>query len=374
MPNFDGTIDNRWRPDLESSQRRVREEERDDQEPVVYSRELSFVPARRRNFEPHDAQTTALIRRMEELERLSHGPEVHALLEKWHWIDRMNTAEEKQRFLEPIIETVRRDPEANEYQLIFLMLAFEPVRRSVSKAFVSAHYGLAPQARDVNWANRQEARMIRQIEREQLYDVTREAALEAVFRYPTSAPPRFFLWLRETIAHRALDKLHGDLPEAETDGSSVPEAEAMQVALAGFERLELPPMRDRRGLREWRSRIQMRDVFDVVEEFFRHDPVREACQTAIGRLPRAQREVINNYYYQDADVPDIAARRGVSNSTIYNQKATAQRTLSADEVLYSTLYALREVHDDARVQRLTRKYPDGVLPDGRRLVLIEDAA
>ena len=27
MPNFDGTIDNRWRPDFESSQRRVREEE-----------------------------------------------------------------------------------------------------------------------------------------------------------------------------------------------------------------------------------------------------------------------------------------------------------------------------------------------------------
>lgn len=125
MPNFDGTIDNRWRPDLESSQRRVREQEQDDQEPAIYSRELSFVPARRPNFEPHDAQTTAL-RRMEELERQPHGQEVHALLEKWHWIDRMNTAEEKQRFLEPIIETVRRDPQAAEHKLISSCLRSSP--------------------------------------------------------------------------------------------------------------------------------------------------------------------------------------------------------------------------------------------------------
>jgi hypothetical protein len=48
-PNFDGAIDNRWRPDLESSQRRVREEERDE---VLYSRELSFVPARRKRTSP----------------------------------------------------------------------------------------------------------------------------------------------------------------------------------------------------------------------------------------------------------------------------------------------------------------------------------
>jgi hypothetical protein len=57
MPNFDGTVDNRWRPDLESSQRRVREEQQP--EAVVQSRELSFVPSRRKVFEPHDAQTAS---------------------------------------------------------------------------------------------------------------------------------------------------------------------------------------------------------------------------------------------------------------------------------------------------------------------------
>jgi hypothetical protein len=160
-----GPLDNRWRPGLESSRRRVQEEERDDAgQPVIYSRELSFVPARRKVFEAHDAQTRVLIRRIAELERLRHGPQVRELLEKWQWTDQMNTPEEKQRFLEPSIEQVRRDPERNEHLLIFLMLAFEPVRRSVSKAFVSAHFGMAPQARDANLANREEARMIHHIE------------------------------------------------------------------------------------------------------------------------------------------------------------------------------------------------------------------
>ena len=371
MSMSNGPIDNRWRPDLESSRRRVREEERDDDgQPVVYSRELSFVPARRKVFEAHDAQTRVLIRRMAELERLRHGTQVRELLEKWHWTDQMNTPEEKQRFLEPIIEQVRRDPERNEHLLIFLMLAFEPVRRSVSKAFVSAHFGMAPQSRDANWANREEARMIHHIERERLYDITREAALEAVFRYPTPAPPKFFPWLRETIAHRALDKLHGELPEAETSGATAAEAAAMQVALAGFDCAEAPTMRDRGGLREWRGRIRMRDVFDVVEEFFSHDPVREACQAAVGRLPRVQREVIDRYFYEDEDVPDIATRRGVSPSTIYNQKATAQKTLGADDVFFSALYSLQRVRDKVRAEQLAEAYPDGVMPDGRRIVVI----
>jgi hypothetical protein len=44
---FDNTIDNRWRPDLDSSQRRVREEEEEaalEPAEVVQSRELAFVP------------------------------------------------------------------------------------------------------------------------------------------------------------------------------------------------------------------------------------------------------------------------------------------------------------------------------------------
>jgi hypothetical protein len=321
MPNFDGTVDNRWRPDPESSRRRVQEEEAHAR---TQSRELSFVPARRPAFEAHDAQTMALIRRFEQLERLPHGPRASELLSEWTWKDKMECAAQKQRFLEPIIDAARREPSANEHLVIFLMLVFEPVRRSVSGAFVSAHSGLTPETRDVDWSNREEARMIRHAERESLYDVTREAALEAVFRYPTPSPPRLFPWLRETIAHRALDKLRGELPEAATSGMSAVEAEAMQRALAGFEQAEGPAMRERRGLRAWRAQIAMRDVFDVVEEFFAHDPVREACRTAVGRLPRAQREIVDRYFRDEVGVPALAAERRVSTMDL--QRPARPRT------------------------------------------------
>jgi hypothetical protein len=63
--------------------------------------------------------------------------------------------------------------------------------------------------------------------------VTREAAIEAVFRYPSPAPLAFFPWLRETIAHRALDKLCGELPQVDIAAHTVPEAAALQQAWSG---------------------------------------------------------------------------------------------------------------------------------------------
>jgi hypothetical protein len=350
MPNFDGTVDNRWRPDLESSQRRVREEQR---AAVAYSHELSFVPTRHKSFEPHDAQTKALIRRVVELERLPHGERIGQLLEEWRWIDKMKDPCEKQRFIEPRIEAVRRDPVRNEHLVIFLMLAFEPVRRSVSKAFVDAHSGLTPQPRDIAWSNRAEAQMIRHIERESLYDVTREAALEAVYRYPTPPPEKFFLWLRETIAHRALDKLRGELPEAETTGAVGVEAAAMQAALAGFEQVDAPPLREARGFRSWRDRIHMRDVFDVVEEFFSHDPVRDACRAAVGRLPRAEREVIDGFFYEQLSVPQLQSDAPSPRARFTTRRPRRSRhfggtTSSSQRCMRSTACAMRRARSDSR--------------------------
>jgi RNA polymerase sigma factor (sigma-70 family) len=373
MPNFDRVIDNRWRPDFQSSQRRVREEEEEERLPVIASRELSFVPARPKRFESHDPQTAALIRRLVALQSLPHGEAVSELLEKWQWLDKMEGPEQKQRFVEPLIAAAQRDPEENEHLIVFLMLVFEPVRRSVSKAFIDLHAGLSPSHKDVNWSNRAEARMIEHIEREQLFDVTREAALEAVFRYPMPAPPKFFPWLRETISHRALDKLAGDLPEAPTCGHSAAEAQAIQAALSGLDQVDAPEMSDRPGMRSWRSRIEMRSVFYVVERFFENDAVREVCATAIGRLPRREREVIEGYFFEHLGVPHLADRHGVSESTVYNQKANAQKRLHEDDVFFSALRALGQVRDQARERSLAASYPDGLLPDGRRIVVISAA-
>lgn len=371
MPNFDCTIDSRWRPDFESSQRRVREEKAES-EPT--RREVALIPPdHKKAFKAHDPQTAALIRRLTALERLPHGEKVSKLVGEWDWIEKMMGYEEKQRFLEPLILAAQRHPEDNEHLLIFLMLVFEPVRRSVSKAFMNARSGLHGELKDMNWGNRAEARMIQHVERQQLFDVTREAALEALYKFPTPAPDRFFRWLREAIAHRALDKLRGDLPEVAASKHSAAEAEAIQAALAGFEQVEGPTMSDRSGIRSWRSRVHMRDVFDVVEDFFQNDAVREACQAAVGRLPERQREVITGYFFEEAAVPDLAERRGVSESTIYNHKSQAEKKLHDDDLFFSALITLDRVRDRARVESLAERYPGGLYPDGRRIVHIEAA-
>lgn len=376
-PNFDGTIDNRWRPGFESSLRRVQEEEESEENriPVISSRELAYVPPRGKPaFEPHDRQTEVLIRRHVAIERMPSGAAISKLLDKWSWIDRMKTPDEKQRFLEPLIAAARRDVEANQHMLIFLMLAFEPVRRGVSKEFMRVQAGLAPTLRDVNWSNRAEARTLNQIAREQLYDVTREAALEAVFRYPDPPPPRFFLWLRETIAHRALDKITAELPEPQTSGFAAAEAEAVQKALAGFTSVEGPRASERSGMRAWRAQIEMRELFRTVDDLYEHDAVRGVCHQAVGRLPRRQREVIAGYFFEERSVEQLAGSSGVSESTIYNHKAMAQKRLEDDDVFFTALQGLGHVRDAARRRALAERYPDGRLPDGRRLVSIEQAA
>ena len=372
---FDNTIDNRWRPDLDSSQRRVREEEAEALEPVkvVQSRELSFVPNNRRpHLEPHDAQTKALIAQQDRLYRLPHGISLIERLSHWRYMDKMRGPEEKQRYIEPLIEAVRHDPVENEHLLVFLLVVFEAVRRSVSKAFVSARGGLT--VPDSNFANRAEARMIREIDKQTLYDVSREAAIEAIFRYPSPAPDRFFPWLRETIAHRALDKLHGDLPEIEAICHNPAEAEAMQNALAGFENVQAPAMRQANGLREWRQRIELRSVFEIVEQYYVENAVQEICRTAIGRLPRCQAEIIDSYFFEQLPVADIASARRVSPSTIYNAKVSAQRNLHDDPCFFSALVKMHIVRDEVRARELRERYPDGKLPDGRRIVHINDLA
>jgi DNA-directed RNA polymerase specialized sigma24 family protein len=369
---FDNTVDSRWRPDFESSQRRVREEEADER--VVYSRELSFVPARRPQQEEHDAQTRALIEQYARMERLPHGSTVASRLEAWQWMDRMKGPEEKQAYLAPLIEAVRRDPVSHEDLLVFLLIVFEPARRGVSKAFCQLRAGLTPTVRDVNWSNRAEARMIREIDKQQLYDVTRSAAIEAIFRYPAQPPDRFFPWLRETIAHRALDHLRGELPEIEAQCENPAEAQALQEALAGFDSVAPPPMREPAGLRDWTRRFALRHLYEIVDDYFEENAVRSICNQAIGRLPRCQAEVINGVFFEQHQPETLATLRKVSPSTIYNQKATAQRKLHDDDCFFFALFRLGAVRDRARAESLAEKYPDGRLPDGRRIVHIGLAA
>jgi hypothetical protein len=287
-------------------------------------------------------------------------------------MDAFQGASEKQAYLEPLIEAVRRDPIAHEDKLIFLLVALEPIRRGVSGAFVRAHGGVS-RADVADWRDRTQARTIREIERQTLYDVTREAIVEAIFLYPTPPPARLFPWFRTVACRHALLELRKDLTDAKTSMSAA-EAEALQLALAGMDDVTAPAMRDRHGLWTWRHSFHLRSVYEAVEVFYDEGRVRRACRAAVGRLPRVQAEVINGLFFQTKTPDQLAVARNVARSTIYNHKAKAAKHMENDDCFFIALFQLGRLRDQTRAAEIAARYPGGRLPDGRRIVVIDDAA
>ncbi len=142
----------------------------------------------KRVFEEHDPQTRALIEQYRALSHFHHAETVIDRLEEWRWLDTMTGADEKQAFLEPLIKAIQKDPREHEDKLVFLLIVCEPVRRGVSKQFVRIREGLdatGQNAGPASWHRREEARRLHELDRQLLFDVTREALLDALYRYPT---------------------------------------------------------------------------------------------------------------------------------------------------------------------------------------------
>jgi hypothetical protein len=179
----------------------------------------------------------------------------------------------------------------------------------VSARFVHAHGGVS-RLQSVDWRERTQARLIREIERETLYDVTREAVMEAIFRYPADGARALFPWFRDVVARHALLQLRNDLSDDKTSLSGA-EAEALQLALADLDSVEPPVMRERTGLRWWRRQLPVRDLYGTVDDFHRHGTVRRVCNDAIGRLPKVQAEVLVRALLPRAHARGPRARSGL---------------------------------------------------------------
>lgn len=329
------------------------------------------VPYRRER-EEHDAQTRVLIRQRLEMERLQHSDTVIGRLDKWTHLEQLGDAAAKQGFLEPLIWAVQRDPHQHEDKLVFLLIVCAPVARGVIREFVHIRSGL--EVRHItgphDWRQRDEVWRLQQIEQQQLTDVIHASMLDALYRYPSPPPDRFFPWLQATVAHGALDHLRRELPDLQTSSRTAAEAGAMQQALAGLSVFGEPRMRDAPNRAAWRQQIEMRSVFAVSDSYYEHGEVRKTCAAAVGRLAPKQRQVIQALFFEGADPNELARSRQVARSTIYNHKNQALRRLRDDEMFFTALCALGNVRDLARERELRRRYPDGRLPDGRRIVSI----
>jgi hypothetical protein len=67
-------------------------------------------------------------------------------------------------------------------------------------------------------------------------------------------------------------------------------------------------------------------------------------------------------------------RRGRDSRRAHNHKLVAERNLHDDDCFFHALYVLGRVRNQARLREFQERYPEGRLPDGRRVVVIDDAA
>ena len=322
-----------------------------------------------RSEEPHDARTRRMIEQYDEIYKNAHAEVVVPLIDEWSWLERMGDQQQKQAMLEPLIQRWQRAPRTHEGELVFLLLVLEPIRRSVAGKFLAG----APQASKHSGPSgrhrRQEERIIWNMEREDLFDHTRVAALEIVEGYKfTVQPGRFFSWFRETLAWKVI-RIYRKEYLGPNSGLPPVQVEALQGLLHGFEAMGEPDLRDVAS--SWHSDIwHVRSLFSLVDSYREAPQVRKICQSALGRLGHRQRETLQAYFYDGLSLLEIAENRGVSPSTVGNTKAQAESRLRSDDIFYCALDAIGRVRIDARRREIEERYPGGLLPDGRRIQFI----
>jgi hypothetical protein len=87
-----------------------------------------------------------------------------------------------------------------------------------------------------------------------------------------------------------------------------------------------------------------------------------------------QADVIDGLFFTDQTPDALALARDVERSTIYNHKANATKNMERDDCLFTALSQLGRLRDQTRIAEIAARYPNGVLPDGRRIVVIDEAA
>jgi hypothetical protein len=134
----------RWRRDARAQERALLEPGR-SAEPAAAGASDRESEGRAR-----ERQTEVLIAKWGALYEKDSAQTILPLLDRWHELDRIGSASDKQKWLEPLIQSYRRAPDTHRGELIFLLVIFEPIRASVTaelrRLSVGLNSGHAPQA------------------------------------------------------------------------------------------------------------------------------------------------------------------------------------------------------------------------------------
>lgn len=297
----------------------------------------------------HSHATFKLINQRKQLDERPGSEFVLPLLDDWKFWTKMNDWDSRNRLLEELTGKLRRR-EASTEEIELLVVVCGGAWRKVARSL--RRYGgvdLDPGADGRH--QREEARRVNELDRDELDQVVQHALLDALIACPRPFPRRFFAWLEETLAHRALDHVRSDLTE---HCSRLPDDDGIRVVLdqvltdtgrreAGFYAQPASP-----GHAQWLRTLDLAAIFSVAEEYAPYARARSATERAVDRLPTRQRQVVQDHYFNAMKQAQIAAVQGVAASTIRNTHQGALRNLRGDDQLFDVLEAVGKVRDRAR--------------------------
>jgi RNA polymerase sigma factor (sigma-70 family) len=289
----------------------------------------------------HGDETFRLINERKDLDELPGSEFVVPALDDWKFWTKMSDWDSRNRVLETLVGKVRRR-EASDPELQFLIVVCAPTWRAVARSL--HRYGgvdIDPGADGRH--RREEATRVNELDRRELDQVVQHALLEALHSCPRPFPRRFFPWLKATLAHRALDHVRGDISEHDT---LLPHDHGIKEVLDAVLLDRAEPGSP--AFWQWLQTKDIDSLFVVAEEYAPYARVRSACERAVERLPRGQRRVVQQHYFEQMTQAEIAAAEKLADSTVRNTHRGALRNLRRDDELFDVLEAVGRVRDRAR--------------------------
>ncbi len=300
----------------------------------------------------HDQATFRLINQRKELDQLPGAEVVVPVLDDWKYWTKMNDWDSRNRLLEELTNKMRRR-EASPAEIQLLVVVCRPAWRAVVVSL--RRYGgvdLDSGAESVH--QREEARRVNELDRAQLDQVIQHALMDVLRDCPRPFPRRFFPWLKNVLAHRALDHVRLEISQ---DESRLPYDWGIKSVLdelltgdgrdASYFAAPASP-----GHASWLRTLDLPRIFELADEYATYARTRTACERAVERLPSRQRQVIQGHYYEAITQEQIALASGIAASTVRNTHRGALANLRRDDELFDVLEAVGKVRDAARREQL----------------------
>lgn len=294
----------------------------------------------------HSQETFRLINQRKELDELPGAEFVVPMLDDWKYWTKMKDWDSRNRVLEDLTAKVKRR-EASTDELQFLVVVCGPIWREVTRS-LRRYGGAALDPRADGKHRREESERVNALDNQELDQVVQHALLDALYACPRPFPRRFFPWLKETLAHRALDHVRQDLYEHDT---RLPHDTSIKEVLD--EMLSEPSPPGSALFSQWLRTQDVPAMFEIAREYVAYAGTQRACEAAVNQLPTKQRQVIQDHYYRAMTQTQIAQVNGVADSTVRNTHQGALRNLRKDDRLFDVLEAVGRVRDQAR--RLKRQ-------------------